>query len=401
MDPDDGGQYGIALRWLVPALDDTEFGFYFMNFHSRLPLINGRTGTLAGAVNTAAIAGAATPIATEVVTQLLGGADPDTAIAAGTAVGVGLGAPLNASAVIAGTAAATMGDPTAVGQVASAWATDAYSQTARYFLSYPEDIKLYGFSFNSQLGTSGVALQGELSFRQDTPLQIDDVELLFAALSPISPVFAGTSGIPGEPGASQLPGYQGQNYATQFETAIPGFIRENVWQLQTTATKIFGPGMGADQSVILGEAAVTYVPDMPDKNVLRLEGPATYTSGNPYHSDALNPGAAHAGKPAEGPNHFADPTSWGYRLLGRLTYLNAMGAVALLPQIAWQHDVSGVSPGPGGNFIEGRKALTVGLGADYQSTWSADLSYTRYFGAGRHNLINDRDFLGFNLKYSF
>jgi len=39
--PDNGGQYGLALRWYSEALGDTEFGAYYMNIHSRLPYING------------------------------------------------------------------------------------------------------------------------------------------------------------------------------------------------------------------------------------------------------------------------------------------------------------------------------------------------------------------------
>ncbi len=400
--PDDGGQYGLALRWFVPAMGNTEFGIYYLNYHSRLPTINGRTGTAAGAGAFAAIRRDAGLIAGTVLANLPPDPTPEDI---GAAIGAGIAAagddvPVNAATVIAGTAAAI---PAAVPDVAAAWAIDAYSQTARYFLEYPEDITLFGMSFNSQLGTSGVALQGELSYRQDAPLQVDDVELLFAALSPINPVFAGTSGIPGEPGASQLAGYFGEDYSAQYETVIPGYILQDVMQFQTTATKIFGPGWGADQSVLLFEGAVTHVPDMPDKDVLRLEGPATYTSGNPYHADpafaAL--GAAHVGKAADAAEHFADPTSWGYRLVGRMDFNNAIGAVALSPRFAWQHDVGGVSPGPGGNFIEGRRALTLGVTAVYQNSWSADLNYTRYMGAGRHNLINDRDFLGANVKYSF
>ncbi len=43
IDPDDGGQYGVALRWYSEALNDTDFGFYFINYHSKLPslAING------------------------------------------------------------------------------------------------------------------------------------------------------------------------------------------------------------------------------------------------------------------------------------------------------------------------------------------------------------------------
>jgi len=167
-----------------------------------------------------------------------------------------------------------------------------------------------------------------------------------------------------------------------------------VVQVQTTATKVFGPTIGANQFVLVGEVGVTHVNDMPDKSELRLDGPGTPISGNE------NLIAAHFGE-IETADRFADATSWGYRLVTKLDYNNAVGAVTLSPRIAWQHDVDGISPGPGGNFIEGRKAITVGLGADYLNTWSADISYTNFFGAGRYNLINDRDVIAANLKYSF
>ena len=53
-DPDDGdepsqqGQYGAAIRYLAEGLGGTEFGLYFINYHSRLPLIMAVTGTQAG-----------------------------------------------------------------------------------------------------------------------------------------------------------------------------------------------------------------------------------------------------------------------------------------------------------------------------------------------------------------
>jgi len=397
-DPDDGGQYGVALRWFVPALGGTEFGAYYIKYNSRLPTINARTGTVTGAITAGTIAASATPNVTAVLTHLaMFPGDIPGAIGAGAAAGVGAGAPLGASLAIAGTAA-TGGD---VPSVTTAFATDAYAQTAAYFLAYPEDIQLFGLSFNTQLGTSGIALQGEVSYRHDAPFQVDDTELLFAALAPISPVLAGTSGIPGEPGASQLAAYNDEDYSTQFETEIFGFIELDVTQVQMTATKVFGPTWGASTAVLLTEVAGTFVHGMPDKDDLRLEGAGTYTSGNPYHSDDSNPGASHAGKDAEDARYFADSQSWGYRLVGRLDYTNALGPVNLSPRFSWQHDVNGNSPGPGGNFIEERKALTVGLTGVYQNTWSGDVSYTRYFGAGRHNLINDRDFIAANLKYSF
>ena len=313
------------------------------------------------------------------------GATPEEAIAAGAAVGVGIGAPQGASLVIAGTAAATGGDPTAVQTIATVYATDAYTQTARYFLSYPEDIKLFGASFNTQLGTSGVALQGEVSYRQDAPLQVDDVELLFAALSPLSPVYAN---------ASQIT--NGVPYG--FEEVALGYRRFDTSQLQFTLTKIFSNLLGADQAVLLGEFGFNKVFDMPTKDELRFEGPGTYTSGDPAQS---LPGGLHAGKDWERPEHFADDFSWGYRLVTRLTYNNAIGAWSLAPRLSWGHDVDGVTPGPGGSFIAGRQALAIGIQAAYQNAWQIDISYARFQGADRYNLINDRDFIGGFIKFSF
>ena len=270
-------------------------------------------------------------------------------------------------------------------QLASLNATSVFAQTAYWYLSYPEDIKLYGLSWNAQLGTSGIAFQGEISYHQDQPLQVDDVELLFAALSPLSTRYGDASQITN---GTQL-GFE--------ETAL-GYRTFDTSQLQFTLTKIFSNFLGADQGVILGEFGFNKVFDMPSKDELRFEGPGTYTSGNPAMT---LPTGLHPGKEWERPEHFADDFSWGYRLVSRLTYNNAIGAWSLSPRISWQQDVDGVSPGPGGPFLAGFKALSVGIAADYQNAWEIDLSYTMYDGAGRYNLINDRDFIGGFIKYSF
>ena len=48
--PDDAGQWGVALRYFAEELNSTDFGFYYMNYHSRLPVVSGHTGTQADAV---------------------------------------------------------------------------------------------------------------------------------------------------------------------------------------------------------------------------------------------------------------------------------------------------------------------------------------------------------------
>jgi hypothetical protein len=339
-------------------LQGTEFGLYYLRYNSRLPIISARTGTAAGV-------GLALQSANAVAT---GGAT----IAALTA----------------------SGSPDPVGQaqqIGGAIGTDRYAQTASYFIEYPEDIDLFGASFNTELGNSGWALQGEYSFKKDLPLQIDDVELLFAALTPL---------------AALNPSFT-DNQVGVFapDTVIPGFIERDVSQIQATATKIFGPTLGANTGIFLFELGVNHVHDMPSQDTLRLNGSATDTSGNARQSQAINPATgapgAHAGKAAEPSSAFPTPWSWGYRMAAQLTYDNVFAAINLSPRVQWAHDVQGISPQPAGPFREGRKAVSVGLKATYLQQWELDLAYTDFFGAGKYNLLNDRDFFTATLKFSF
>lgn len=50
----DTGQYAVVLRMLTPALNNTEFGVYAMNYHSSAPSIAGRTGAAPGPFPTTA-----------------------------------------------------------------------------------------------------------------------------------------------------------------------------------------------------------------------------------------------------------------------------------------------------------------------------------------------------------
>jgi hypothetical protein len=380
---DDRGQFGIALRFLSSFLGDTEFGLYYMNYHSRVPIISARTGTQAGLGNAVAAA-----------TALAAYTTPGSPTAGNAAASITAGATRGAQAGGSDPAGAATGALTVAGTAgadaikkAKTYILDQYSQTARYLTEYPEDIKLLGVSFNTDIGATGIALQGEFSYRFDMPLQVDDLELLFAALTPftpINPVFLTNQITAGS--------------AAGLNQYIPGYIKRDVSQAQATATKAFGPTLGANTLILVGEIAWSHVYDMPSKSELRLESPGTFTSGEQLQAGATG---AHAGKAAETWGHFADQDSWGYRLVGRLEYNNAIGPINLLPRLAWQHDVMGNSPGPGGNFLEGRKAITLGVTGTYLNAWSVDLSYTNFFGAGRYNLINDRDFIATNIKYSF
>lgn len=297
-DASDQGQFGFALRYFEPALNDTEFGFYWTRLHSRLPLISGITGT---------------------------------------------------------PAAALAGD---------------FASGSAYFRDFPERIDTLGVSFNTELLDTGLALQGEVSYRIDQPLQVDDVEILLAATSPLNPDVLGMN----------------QLGAFGFGEEVQGFRKKDVVQGQFTGTQLLGPNLGADQIALIGEAGFNYVRDMEDQSELRYEGPGTFTSGNPFFTFAgLQPATQSTG--------FADPFSWGYRLRARADVNSVFGLVNMQPGLAFSHDVQGTTPAPIANFVERRKTATASLAFTYLERYRAEVAYTNFFGGGSFNLVNDRDFV--------
>ena len=367
--PDDSGQWGVALRYLAESLNDTEFGFYFLNHHSRLPLVSAMYGTRLGYQRGLAAAGAVSQgtqtrgaIVQEVTQQIT--AAVTAAVPAGTP-----------PSIINQQVQAQLATPetqrqiaTAVGEVAGALAIDRYGKTARYVVDYPEDLKVFGVSFNTLLGASGWALQGEYSFHPDAPLQRTEGSLFEEGLKPLRCTLD-----PSRPECGGSPLSPAELDAT-LDSRLQGYVERDVSQLQITATKVFGPVAGADSMAFITEAAVMHVHDMPDKNTMPLD-----TGGIG--------------------SEIADATSFGYRAAARLDYNNAIGAARLSPYAQLQHDVSGSSPGPGGPFVDGRKVLTLGLGVSYLESWRGSLGYTMH--AGGNNQLSDRDFVTASVSYSF
>ena len=399
--PDDSGQWGLALRYLADDLNDTEFGFYVMNYHSRLPIVGAQTSRPAALQAGLAAAGAVS--APESTTRhALTAAVAETVRQVVTAgIDAGLIDPAQAPAIIESQVAELLNQGAVddgIRGIAAALAIDRYANAryetdGEYFIEYPEDIQLFGLSFNTVLGASGWALQGEYSLRRDAPLQRAERSVLTEGLSPIIDAL-GLSACASDPEMQDCPRNpaDGQPLPAQFfldrrnthvatyaARKITGYVERDVSQIQATATKVFGPTMGADGLVFLTEVALMHVHDMPDKVDAPLESPA---------GGVLATGEADA-----------DATSWGYRIAARLDYSNAIGAVNLYPYTQFLHDVSGNSPSPSGPFVEGRTAVTLGLRADYLSRWQANLGYTRFAGDG--NELADRDFISASVKYSF
>jgi hypothetical protein len=410
--PPDSGQYGINFKLFLPTFSHgTQLGFYFLNYTSRLPLVSAMTGSQAGFGN----AWGAVNAVGAAAQALAAGLPFAAAVATGAAVGQQRAAQQggNLSAATA-RAYATIGANTLqaggnVNNQASNIGTYEYGKTAGYVEEFPQNIKMFGVSFNTQIQKTGTALQGEVTYRHNVPLQVDDVELLYASLTPFESGVARLLGAPVTPAgtcvlASATP-VTGCNQLGSFGLgqAIRGWELKNTWQAQFTATQIFANVLKASQAVLLLEGAIDYVPGLEDKlsggpvgRGLRYDGPGTNLSGNPQlggypqYPTLVEPGYA-----------FPDKLSWGYVIAGRLEYDNVLANWNLLPHVTWTQDVKGVSPGPGGNFIEGRHAVTAGLGANLRAKWDFDVSYTHFGGAGQYNLLNDRSFVAASIRYSF
>ncbi|WP_404363797.1 DUF1302 domain-containing protein [Marinobacter sp.] len=113
---DEKDQFGVAVRWYVPELNDSEIGFYYIKYNSRLPYVS-------GLVNNPASPDTSGPNPQQ--------RDPDLDTAA----------------------------------------------FPSYFVEYPENIDLYGISINTTL--QGWSVGAEYSFRHDMPIQWNSFELLF------------------------------------------------------------------------------------------------------------------------------------------------------------------------------------------------------------------------------
>lgn len=349
IEPKDGGQYGIKFEYFSPDLNDTEFALYYMNYHSRVPVISGIASDFSQ-----------------------------------------VGADIGKLAAMAASGGVTKENITQLG---------AFSKA---LIEYPEDIKLYGFSFNTTVGETSVA--GEISYRQDEPLQIDDVEILYAGMpeqlanAGLRPDLAGISQIGRDPqyGQKVMPGQKAN-----------GFILSDTLQAQMTFTHLFGPTLGADNLSMLAEVGGIRIQDMPDPSVLRLNGPNTDRSGGPLlgldaNGNLVNKDGLHTGlsNGAE-TNPFPTASAWGYRLLAKADYNNVFAGVNLSQRMVFSHDVNGITPDPLFMFVEDRKSLAYAISFDYLSKWSGELSYNVFWGGqGTTNNVADRDFISFNIKYS-
>ena len=320
----DSGQFGVAFRLYVDSLNQTEFGLFAMNYHSRNPVYSTSTTGVPGAA--------------------FGFNNKTGTFDVPAELGVGL--------------------------------------PASYYIEYPEDIRLYGLSFQTNLG--GMSVSGEVSYRPNQPLQISTNDLVGATLgNTITPVSL-TGQAPGAGGAF-----------TPFGVDIKGYKRMPVTQAQVTVINFVDNVWGADRLTMVGEVGYNHIGGIKSSPTeLRFGRDSLYGSGElavPGVCEGLN-----ASQPKycndEG---FYTQHSWGIRTVASLEYRGFAG-VQLTPNVAFAWDAEGYGP----NFNEGSKAASIGLNALYNNKYNASINYTNFFG-GDYNAMVDRDFVALSVGANF
>ena len=201
---------------------------------------------------------------------------------------------------------------------------------------------------------------------------------------------------------------------------IRGYERFQVYEFNVGFTRVLGATdnpFGASQILVLGEFGAEYVPFLPSLDRLVLQGPNTNygPTAGADGSGADGSRRSCAGSPdcvtgADGLRfnpHQQDasgyPTalSYGYRLIVLPRYESILPNVNLRPFFVWKQDIGGISPGPGGNFVKGSKEFDALFEVQLKQALSFTAGYTWYWGGGAYNVLSDRDFAQFSIKYQF
>ncbi|WP_271105665.1 DUF1302 domain-containing protein [Pseudomonas tohonis] len=326
---DDTGQFGVAFRYIAEELNSTEFGFYFVNYHAKEP---------------------------QIAIDLTGYNGVDMAGLAG------------------------------FGPAGPGLATLDMASNAQARRRYVEDIRMYGFSFNTTVGDASVS--GEIAYRPNAPIAIaatDDLlsDLLGQGVNGLTDIY--DAGVAGDAACAQVSGKQ-----LCRSSIFDNYERAETYNLSLSTIYNFGPALSFDSVIGVAEVASQHIRGSSlkytafDGSVRKFSS----TTDKAYEDDRTTD------------SDQISRDSYGYTLLVSGSWNDVYAGVKLSPYLVFQHDFQGNSDRTG-NFIEGRKAHTLGIDASYLNSFEVGLQYTEYYGAGRNNSTRDRDNVSLTAKYSF
>jgi hypothetical protein len=281
IEPDDSGQFGVAFRYFAEKLAGSEFGIYYMNYHSRIPYLGGFTSS-----NVA-----------------LGG-PPGTPFIPGNPLG---------------------GNP-------------------QYFAEFPEDIELYGVSFATNFAgfaVSGeVSHRPDFPVQINTT-ELLQAAVGEAPWSTVLPRVIAVGPGNGASGFDVLPVTQAQVTFIRFFDQVLGASRLSlaaeiganwVGDLPEQSVQRYGRsptyGMGYFEPIPLPS------PPLPPGQFITCSAGNALAGVAPPNYNARNCTT----------DGYVTDSSWGYRIRAGLAYNDVFAGINLTPSFAWSHDVDGYSP---------------------------------------------------------
>jgi hypothetical protein len=281
------------------------------------------------------------------------------------------------------------------------------SMDAGVELDYPEDIEVFGFSFNTTVGGWGV--QAEATYRPSAPFQVDTDSLTIAGLV-AGCTFHQLYGAAGAslaaaatPDGSGVKPVCGSQDGTQ-----SGVIRNEMFTAQIgttsqmTGSDWFVQILGADIATLVTEVGMVYTPSVEDTWI---------ANGGANKAQYQNIGCQGTDLPLAGalsldPKTSAQcrPTdlSAGLVMLFTWSYNNFLDTgFAVAPRLVYSYDFEGTTAAPYSNYMEDRQAINLGVDGTLNNNLRLGVSYSNFFGGHVTNKSRDRDFASVSASYSF
>ena len=302
--------------------------------------------------------------------------------------------------------------------------TGSFTPALRYqgdiFLEYPDDIEVYGFSFNTT--AFGWGVQGEVAYRPSMPLQHDTDMVTISAISG-SCTWEQFTGVKELLYGQQLTDTRCGDYDTYH-----GFSEEEVtlYDLGTTATFTRSHPvvamLGADLAILLTEFQYVDAPGIdkyrydykgdqdPTNNVAdstelvgsvitnrapRLASRCTSGSDLPLGGVlSIDPRPVSTCRPTE--------HSSGGLLFAQLQYNNVFGTpYSAKPTVVYTRGISGMSPSPAASWVADQTTTGLSIEIEKQGGIKARLGYTIHEGDDLYNPNIDRDNVSLSVSYAY
>lgn len=267
-----------------------------------------------------------------------------------------------------------------------------------YQMVYPEDIDMLGLTFSTNVGPLSVS--GEVAYREEQPIINEVGDNLIAALAgaALPAALAGTVPTVGDLTGHCVRAKVGGSCLDANTPVVDGQSYYFYDYARTTTASLIGiynlgPRLGANNMLMLVELGID--------NTRGLESRDQNGNDLFYNSTgAISASESAVQTPNDVYKTYMTENAWGYRAVLQTEYNNVFAGVAMKPSMRFSHDVEGYSP-IGGNFLEGRRAGTLGVDFVYLNNLEVGVQATAFWGNDYSNKLSDRDNASLTLKYAF